>query len=181
MPAPTDLTPGTWTIDSAHSSVAFSVKHLMISKVRGSFSGFSGTVTVPEDRLATSIEVTIDPATVNTADANRDAHLKTGDFFDTEKFPSWTFVSKGIRVDGNDYVLSGDLTMRGVTKPVDLEVEFEGVSKDPWGNTKAGFSAQGEVNRKDFGMEYNAALEAGGVLIGEKVKLSFDIELAKAA
>lgn len=181
MPAPTDLTPGIWTIDAAHSSVAFSVKHLMISKVRGSFSGFSGTVTVPEDRLATAVEVTIDPATVNTADANRDAHLKNGDFFDTEQFPSWKFVSKGIRVDGDDYVLTGDLTMRGVTKPVDLEVEFEGVSKDPWGNIKAGFSAQGEVNRKDFGMEYNAALETGGVLIGEKVKLSFDIELGKAA
>lgn len=181
MPTPSDLTPGTWTIDAAHSSVAFSVKHLMISKVRGSFSGFSGTVTVPEDRLATTVEVTIDPATVNTADANRDAHLKNGDFFDAEQFPSWKFVSKGIRVDGNDYVLTGDLTMRGVTKPVDLEVEFEGVSKDPWGNIKAGFSAQGEVNRKDFGMEYNAALETGGVLIGEKVKLSFDIELAKAA
>lgn len=181
MTTPSDLTPGTWTIDAAHSSVAFSVKHLMISKVRGSFSGFSGTVTVPEDRLATTVEVTIDPATVNTADANRDAHLKNGDFFDAEQFPSWKFVSKGIRVDGNDYVLTGDLTMRGVTKPVDLEVEFEGVSKDPWGNIKAGFSAQGEVNRKDFGMEYNAALETGGVLIGEKVKLSFDIELAKAA
>ena len=181
MPAPSDLTPGTWTIDAAHSSVAFSVKHLMISKVRGSFSGFSGTVTVPEDRLATTVEVTIDPATVNTADANRDAHLKNGDFFDAEQFPSWKFVSKSIRVDGNDYILAGDLTMRGVTKPVDLEVEFEGVSKDPWGNIKAGFSAQGEVNRKDFGMEYNAALETGGVLIGEKVKLSFDIELAKAA
>ena len=181
MPTPSDLTPGTWTIDAAHSSVAFSVKHLMISKVRGSFSGFSGTVTVPEDRLATTVEVTIDPATVNTADANRDAHLKNGDFFDAEQFPSWKFVSKSIRVDGNDYVLTGDLTMRGVTKPVDLEVEFEGVSKDPWGNIKAGFSAQGEVNRKDFGMEYNAALETGGVLIGEKVKLSFDIELAKSA
>ena len=181
MPTPSDLTPGTWTIDAAHSSVAFSVKHLMISKVRGSFSGFSGTVTVPEDRLATTVEVTIDPATVNTADANRDAHLRNGDFFDAEQFPSWKFVSKSIRVDGNDYVLTGDLTMRGVTKPVDLEVEFEGVSKDPWGNIKAGFSAQGEVNRKDFGMEYNAALETGGVLIGEKVKLSFDIELAKAA
>ena len=181
MSAPTDLTPGTWTIDASHSSVAFSVKHLMISKVRGSFSGFSGTVTVPEDRLATTVEVTIDPTTVNTADANRDAHLKNSDFFDTENFPSWTFVSKGIRVDGGDYVMSGDLTMRGVTKPVDLQVEFEGVSKDPWGNTKAGFSAQGEVNRKDFGMEYNAALETGGVLIGEKVKLSFDIELARAA
>ena len=181
MPTPSDLTPGTWTIDAAHSSVAFSVKHLMISKVRGSFSGFSGTVTVPEDRLATTVEVTIDPATVNTADANRDAHLKNGDFFDAEQFPSWKFVSKSIRVDGNDYVLTGDLTMRGVTKPVDLVVEFEGVSKDPWGNIKAGFSAQGEVNRKDFGMEYNAALETGGVLIGEKVKLSFDIELAKSA
>jgi polyisoprenoid-binding protein YceI len=181
MSAPTDLAAGTWTIDPMHSSVGFTVKHLMISKVRGSFQTFAGTVVVPEDRLASTVDVTIDPASVATGDASRDGHLRTGDFFDAETFPQWTFRSTGIRADGGDYKLAGELTMRGVTKPVELSVEFEGVSKDPYGNTKAGFTAEAEVNRKDWGMEYNAALETGGVLIGEKVKLTLDIQLAKSA
>jgi polyisoprenoid-binding protein YceI len=181
MSSPSDLTPGTWAIDPMHSSVGFTVKHLMISKVRGAFHTFSGTVVVPEDRLASTVDVTIDPASVSTGDANRDGHLATGDFFDAESFPSWTFRSTGLRADGGDYKLAGELTMRGVTKPVELEVEFEGVSKDPYGNTKAGFTAEAEVNRKDWGMEYNAALETGGVLIGEKVKITLDIQLAKTA
>jgi polyisoprenoid-binding protein YceI len=181
MSAPTDLTPGTWTIDPMHSSVGFTVKHLMISKVRGSFQTFTGTVVVPENRLDTAVDVSIDPASVATGDANRDGHLRTGDFFDAETFPTWTFRSTGIRADGDDYKLAGELTMRGVTNSVELAVEFEGVTKDPYGNTKAGFSAEGEVNRKDWGMEYNAALETGGVLIGEKVKLTLDIQLAKSA
>lgn len=181
MPAPTDLATGTWTVDATHSSVSFTVKHLMISKVRGSFTKFSGTVVVPDDRFASTVSVVIDPASVNTGDDNRDGHLKTGDFFDAGSFPEWKFTSTAIRANGSDYVLVGDLTLRGVTKPVELAVEFEGVNKDPYGNTKAGFNAEGEVNRKDFGMEYNAALETGGVLIGEKVKLSLDIQLAKTA
>jgi polyisoprenoid-binding protein YceI len=181
MSAPTDLAPGTWTIDPMHSSVGFTVKHLMISKVRGSFQTFSGTVVVPDDRLASTVDVTIDPASIATGDANRDGHLRNGDFFDAESFPTWAFVSTGIRADGGDYKLAGHLTMRGVTKPVELSVEFEGVSKDPYGNTKAGFTAEAEVNRKDWGMEYNAALETGGVLIGEKVKITLDIQLAKSS
>lgn len=181
MSSPADLTPGTWTVDPAHSSVGFTVKHLMISKVRGSFSTFSGTVTVPEDRFASVVDVTIDPTSIATGDDARDGHLKTGDFFDTEKFPTWSFRSTSVKAAGDEYLLVGDLTMRGVTKAVELKVEFEGVSKDPWGNTKAGFTAEGEVNRKDFGMEYNAALETGGVLIGEKVKLQLEVQLAKSA
>ena len=181
MPAPTDLAPGTWAIDPAHSSVGFSVKHLMISKVRGSFASFSGTVVVPEDRFASTVSVTIDPTSVSTGDSNRDAHLKNGDFFDAESFPEWKFTSTAIKAVGSDYVLVGDLSLRGVTKPIELAVEFEGVNKDLYGNTKAGFTAEGEVNRKEFGMEYNAALETGGVVIGDKVKLSLDIQLAKTA
>ena len=181
MATPNDLTPGTWAVDATHSSVSFTVKHLMISKVRGSFSTFSGTVVVPDDRLASTVDVTIDPTSVSTGDATRDGHLKTGDFFDAEQFPTWNFKSTAIRASGSDYVLVGDLTLRGVTKPVELAVDFEGVNKDPYGNTKAGFTAEAELNRKDFGMEYNAALETGGVLIGEKVKLSLDIQLAKTA
>jgi polyisoprenoid-binding protein YceI len=181
MSTPNDLTPGTWNVDAMHSTVGFSVKHLMISKVRGSFAGFAGTVTVPEDRLASVVNVTIDPATVSTGDANRDAHLQNNDFFDIATHPTWSFVSKEIRADGGDYTLVGDLTIRGTTRPVEFAVEFEGISKDPWGNTKAGFSAEAEINRKDFGVEYNAALETGGVLIGDKVKLTLDVQLAKAA
>ncbi len=181
MSAPTELAPGTWTIDPTHSSVGFTVKHLMISKVRGSFANFSGTVIVPEDRFASTVAVTIEPASVSTGDANRDGHLRTGDFFDAENNPTWTFTSTGIRADGDDYKLAGELTMRGVTKPVELNVDFEGVSKDLYGNTKAGFTAEAEVSRKEWGMEYNAALETGGVVISDKVKLTLDIQLAKSA
>jgi polyisoprenoid-binding protein YceI len=181
MTSPTDLAVGTWNIDSSHSSVTFSVKHLMISKVRGSFTTFSGTVSVPEDRMATVVDVVIDPTSVNTGDAARDGHLKNSDFFDAENHPTWEFKSTAIKANGSNYVLVGNLTLLGVTKPVELDVEFEGIGTDPWGNTKAGFSAEAEVNRKDWGMEYNAALETGGVLVGEKVKLQFDIQLVKAA
>ncbi len=181
MSNPNDLATGTWAVDATHSSISFTVKHLMISKVRGSFTNFSGTVVVPDDRLAATVNVTIDPTSVSTGDANRDGHLKTGDFFDAEQFPEWNFKSTAIKASGSDYVLVGDLTLRGVTKPVELAVEFEGINKDLYGNTKAGFTAEAELNRKDFGMEYNAALETGGVLIGEKVKLSLDIQLAKMA
>jgi polyisoprenoid-binding protein YceI len=181
MASPLDLAPGVWNVDPAHSSLSFVVKHLMISKVRGSFEVFSGSVTVPEDRLAATVNVTIDPKSVSTGDASRDGHLATNDFFAVEEFPTWTFVSTSISPKGSDHVLVGNLTMRGVTHPVELTVEFEGVGTDPWGNTKAGFTAEGEINRKDWGIEYNAALETGGVLIGEKVKLQLDVQLAKAA
>jgi polyisoprenoid-binding protein YceI len=179
MASMTDLAPGVWNVDPAHSNLSFTVKHLMISKVRGSFSVFSGTVTVPDDRLASTVEVSIDPSSINTGDEGRDGHLQTNDFFAVEEFPTWSFVSTGITAKGSDYVLTGDLSMRGVTKPVELSVEFEGVGTDPWGSTKAGFTAEGEINRKDWGIEYNAALETGGVLIGEKVKLQLDVQLAK--
>jgi polyisoprenoid-binding protein YceI len=181
MASPADLATGVWNVDPAHSSLSFVVKHLMISKVRGSFNVFSGTVTVPEDRLASVVEVTVDPMSVNTGDAGRDGHLKTNDFFAAEEFPTWSFSSSSIEAKGSDYVLRGNLTLRGVTKPVELKVEFEGVSTDPWGATKAGFTAEGEINRKEWGIEYNAALETGGVLIGENVKLQLDVQLAKAA
>jgi polyisoprenoid-binding protein YceI len=178
MPTPQDLPVGTWTVDAAHTSVSFTVKHLMISKVRGAFAGVSGQVVVPEDRFSSTVEVTIDPATVDTRDPNRDNHLRAGDFFDIANHPTWTFRSSQVRPDGDDeFVLVGDLTIRGVTRPVELEVEFSGVSKDPWGNLKAGFEAEAEINRKDWGLEYNAVLETGGVVIGEKVKLHLDVQL----
>lgn len=170
---------GTWNIDASHSSVSFIVRHLMISKVRGSFTKVSGTVTVPENPLATVIDVSIEPSSISTADEARDTHLRSADFLDAERFGLITFRSSSVTVSHGGYRLTGDLTMRGITRSVALDVQFEGLSTDPWGTTKAGFSASGELNRKDWGIEYNAALEAGGVLIGERVKLELDIQLAQ--
>jgi polyisoprenoid-binding protein YceI len=181
MASISDLTPGTWTVDAAHSRIGFTARHLMIAKTRGHFSSFSGTITVPEDRLQSSVEATVDATSVTTDDQARDGHLKSADFFDAENHPTWTLRSTGIKADGGDYLLSADLTVRGVTHPVELELEFEGVTKDPWGNTKAGFTATTEISRKDFGIEFNVALETGGVLVGDKVKIELEIEAAKAA
>ncbi len=152
----------------------------MVSKVRGRFATFTGTLTIADDPLASKVEATVDIASITTGDDGRDGHLKSADFFDAENFPTMTFVSTGIDKDGSDYVLHTDLTIKGVTKPVDFELEFDGVSGDPWGSTRAGFSAETEVNRKDWGLEWNVALETGGVLVGEKVKIQLDIEAVKA-
>ena len=177
----TPITPGTWTVDPSHSSVSFVARHLMVSKVRGSFGSFSGTITIAEDLLESSVEATLDVASISTGDDGRDEHLRSGDFFDLEQFPTWTLTSTGLRADGDDYVMTADLTIKGVTRPVEFEVEFEGMATDPWGNTKAGFEATAEINRKDFGLEWNVALDAGGVLVGEKVKIELDIQAVKAA
>lgn len=174
------LTPGTWAVDPSHSSVTFVVRHLMISKVRGSFRTFSGSITIGDDPLASSVEATVDMASVDTGDENRDGHLRTGDFFDAEHFPTMTLRSTGIRANGSKFTLDTDLTIKGVTKRVPFTLEFEGSSKDPWGNTKAAFSASAEINRKDWGLEYNAVLETGGVLIGEQVQITLDIQAVKS-
>lgn len=170
------LTDGTWTIDPSHSEVGFQVRHLMVSKVRGSFASFSGNIVVDGDSASVSVE--IDPASINTRDENRDNHVRSGDFFDVENHPKWTFVSNSVKIAGNDITVSGDLTMRGVTKPVVLAGEFLGVNTDPWGNNKAAFEASATVNRKDFGIEWNAPLETGGVLVGEEVKISLEVQAA---
>jgi polyisoprenoid-binding protein YceI len=175
-----NLTPGTWTIDAAHSRVGFVARHLMITKVRGNFGAFEGAITIADNLADSNVSATVQMSSINTGDEGRDGHLKTGDFFDVEQFPTMTFVSKGLSVDGDEGKLSGDLTLHGVTKPVTFDVEFEGVSSDPWGNTKAGFSAVTEINRKDFGVEWNAVLETGGVAVGEKVKIELDIQAVKA-
>ena len=174
------LIPGTWTVDASHSNIGFSVRHLMVAKVRGRFADFAGTITVADDRLASKVEATVQAASIDTRDEGRDGHLRSADFFDVAQFPTWTLVSTGIEADGDDFVLHTQLTIKGVTKPVDFELEFDGVVTDPWGNTKAGFSAEAEVNRKDWGLEWNVALETGGVLVGEKVKIQLEIEALKA-
>ena len=176
-----ELTPGTWNVDAAHSSVGFVARHLMVTKVRGRFASFNGAVTVSEDPLQSKVEATVNMASVTTGDAGRDGHLQNADFFEAEKYPTMKFVSTDIVANGSDYVLKGDLTIKAVTKPVAFELEFDGVAVDPWNNTKAGFSAETEINRKDFGLDFNVALEAGGVLVGEKVKVQLDVQLVKAA
>jgi polyisoprenoid-binding protein YceI len=173
---PAGLTTGTWAIDAAHSHVEFTARHLMVSKVRGRFGTFAGQIVVADDPAASSVAVTIDPASVDTNEPKRDEHLRTNDFFAIADHPQWSFTSTAIRADGDDWVVTGDLTMRGVTRSVDLEVEFNGVAKDPWGGTRAGFSAQVELSRKDWGIDFNAALETGGVVVGDKIKINLEIE-----
>ncbi len=174
------LTPGTWNVDPTHSSLTFVVRHLMVSKVRGRFGAFSGTATITDEKLLSHVTATAEVASIDTSDAGRDEHLKSADFFDVATYPTIGFKSTKITRSGSDYTLTADLTIKGVTKSVDFALEFDGVGQDPWGNTKAGFSAEAEINRKDWGLEWNVALETGGVLVGEKVKLALDIQLVKA-
>jgi len=174
------LTPGTWNVDPSHSGLNFSVKHLMVSKVRGRFRDFSGTITIAADPLQSSVVASAKVDSIDTGDENRDGHLKTGDFFDAAAHPTIDFRSTKIEAAGSDYRLLADLTIKGVTRSVAFDLEFDGVNTDPWGNTKVGFTATAEINRKDWGLEYNAVLETGGVLIGEKVKLELDIQAVKA-
>lgn len=174
-----ELPTGTWTIDQAHSEVSFVVRHLMVSKVRGGFGSFRGTITVAPDPLASAVEATIEVASVHTGDENRDNHLRSADFFDVETHPEMTFRSTAVRVDGGDHVVVGDLTLHGVTRTVELALEFNGTSGDPWGGTRAGFSAGTELSRKDFGLEWNAPIETGGVVVGDKVKINLEIQAVK--
>lgn len=170
----------TGVIDPTHSKVQFKVKHLMISNVLGSFKEFEGKATMIENDYASAVvSFSINVASVDTEVADRDAHLKSADFFDVENYPKIEFEGKGLTPkDEDNFALAGNLTIKGVSKPITLNVEFGGLMKDPWGNTKAGFSVTGEINRKDWGMTWNAALEAGGVLVGDKIKLNCDVEFA---
>jgi polyisoprenoid-binding protein YceI len=172
----------TWQIDPAHSVIGFEVKHLMISKVRGRFGAVTGTLVLDEDDVTKStVTAEIDVTSVDTREAQRDAHLKSGDFFEVEKFPKMTFRSTRVEKDGSGEVkLAGDLTIRDVTREVVLTVEDEGREKDPWGGDRAGFSATGKIDRRDFGLTWNQALETGGVLVSNEIKLVLDVQAVKA-
>ena len=180
MPNLDDLTPGTWNIDPSHSIVSFVARHLVITKVRGTFGDVSGTVVIADDKLASTVQATVGMASITTGDEGRDGHLKSADFFDVETYPNMTFVSTGIRGDGAEYVLTGDLTIKGVSKSIELDLEFEGVSPDPWGGTRVGFSAIGEINRRDFGLNFDVKVDTGGALVGEKIKLEIEAQAVKA-
>jgi polyisoprenoid-binding protein YceI len=172
----------TLNIDPSHSEVMFQVKHMMFAKVKGSFDTFSGVINFdPNNPQNSSVSVEIDPSSINTRDANRDGHLKSADFFGVEQNPTITFTSTRIVANGDDYKVYGDLTMNGVTKEVVLEAEFNGAGQSPMGSTVYAFSAEGKLNRKDFGMTWNAGIEAGGVLVSDEVKLEIEIEANPAA
>jgi polyisoprenoid-binding protein YceI len=168
-----------WHIDDVHTHISFSVRHMMVTTVRGQFKKYRGTAALdPDDFTKSVFEGEIDVASIDTGNAQRDDHLRTSDFFDAPNHPTITFKSQRIESKGDgEYVVHGDLTIRGVTKPVALDVEFLGTSKNPWGKTVAGVSVRASIDRKDFGVSYNAVLEAGGVAVGEKVKIEIDAEL----
>lgn len=170
-----------WNLDKSHSEINFKVKHMMITNVTGSFTDFDVNAQAETDDFSgAEISFTARTASVNTANEQRDGHLKSADFFDAEKFPELRFKSTSFsKKSGDLYTLSGDLTIKDVTRPVVLNVEFGGINTDPWGNVKAGFSLAGVINRKDFGLGWNATLETGGVLVGEEVKLLAEIQLVK--
>ncbi len=176
----TGLTQGVWNLDATHSEVGFTVRHAGISKVRGKFTDITATATVGQTAADSSVTATIQAASFDSGDANRDGHVRGADFFDVEQFPELTFVSTSIADSGDDYELSGDLTIRGITKPVTFETEFNGVAVDPFGATRAGFSGKASISRKDFGLTWNAALEAGGVLVGDKVTITLEVAFVRA-
>jgi len=173
---------GTYELDAAHKRVGFVVRHLMVSKVRGNFGDATATIIVTDDPMQTQVSATIQTASVNTGQTDRDNHLRSGDFFDAEKYPTMEFRSTGIKShDGNEFVLDGELTIKDVTRPVELKVEFEGVGRSPYGHDVFGFSATTEIDREDWGLTWNVALEQGGVMVAKKVKIEIEGEAIRQA
>jgi polyisoprenoid-binding protein YceI len=167
---------GTWDIDQVHSDVSFSVRHMMVSKVKGRIAQFGGTIVTGETFETSTVNATLDASSIDTNNEQRDGHIKSADFFETEKFPEWTFASSAIKADGVEFELSGDLTIKGVTKPVTLNLEIGGFGPDPYGGTRAGFTATTSINRSDFGVDIAIPMDGGGVVVGEKVQLTLEIE-----
>lgn len=172
-----------WIVDPTHSAIEFSVKHMMIAKVKGSFNKFEASILAnPSDLTTAEIDFAVDVASIDTRNADRDNHLRSADFFDVEKNPTLTFKStKIVKTDEDEYDVTGNVTLNGITQEETFNITFEGQGKDPWGNEKAGFSGKGKVKRSDYGLTYNAALETGGVLIGDQITLTIEIEAAKEA
>jgi polyisoprenoid-binding protein YceI len=177
------MTTNSWNLDTVHSGINFTVRHMVVSKVRGRFAKFNGTVALDEsDVTRSSVEATIDVSSIDTGTAQRDDHLRSADFFDVERFPEIRFLSTRIeKVSGERYRLTGELTIHGVTRSVALETEYGGRGKDPWGNERVGFTAKGAIDRKDFGLVWNQALETGGVLVSDRVELELEVQAVRAA
>lgn len=172
---------GTWVLDPSHSEVTFTVRHMMISKVRGTFGMKSATLVAPENPLEATVEASVDVTSVDTKDEGRDQHLRSAEFFDTETYPTMDFRSTGARVENGDFLVDGELTIRGVSKPATFSIDFGGFGTDPWGNYKAGATAKTVINREEYGLTWNAALETGGVLVGKDVTIELDLQFALQA
>jgi len=177
------MTTSNWNLDTVHSGINFTVRHMVVSKVRGRFAKFSGSVALDENDLTRSVvEATIDASSIDTGTAQRDDHLRSADFFDAERFPEIRFRSTRIeQLDGDRYRLTGELTIRDVTRSIALEAEYGGRGKDPWGNERVGFTAKGALDRKDFGLKWNQALETGGVLVSDRVEIELEVQAVRAA
>ena len=171
---------GTWSIDPVHSDVSFTVRHMMVSKVRGKFHGLSGSIILAEDPAASEVTAEIDMASIDTGNEQRDEHIRSADFFEVTKYPKMTFRSTSLRSDGNDFVVTGDLSLHGVTRSVELELEVNGFTKDPYGGTRAGFSATTQINRRDFGITIDMPMDGGGVVVGDKIQVQLEVEAVLA-
>ena len=167
---------GTWSIDPVHSDVGFTARHMMVSKVRGRFRTFSGQLVTGDNPLDSSVTAEIDLSSIDTGSEQRDAHIRSADFFEVETYPTMTYRSTGVRRHGSDYVLDGELTLKGVTKEVPLALELNGFGPDPYGGTRAGFTATGEINRRDFGVNFSAVMETGGAVVSDKITIHLEIE-----
>jgi polyisoprenoid-binding protein YceI len=169
-------TAGTWDIDPVHSDVSFSVRHMMVSKVRGRFGSFSGQIATGEDITGSSVTATIDATSIDTNNEQRDNHIRSADFFDVANHPTWTFVSSALRSDDDELFLDGELTIKGATRPVTMKLEVEGFGPDAFGGTRAGFSASTTINRNDFGVDISMPLDGGGMVVGDKITINLEIE-----
>jgi polyisoprenoid-binding protein YceI len=168
---------GSWTLDPVHSEVGFSIRHLMVSKVRGRFTGFDGEFVTADDPLDSSLTATVDLASIDTGNADRDAHVRSADFLDVERYPTLTYRSTGLREDADGFVVEGELSLHGVTRSVPLHLEVNGFQPNsPFGDTRAGFTATAEIDRRDFGVEFNAPLDGGGVMLGNAIQITLEIE-----
>ncbi len=170
----------TWNIDPVHSEVGFAARHMMVSKVRGRFTNFSGQLVTAEDPTASSVTAEIDLKSISTGNQQRDDHIRSADFFEVETYPTMTYRSTGIRVEDGEYILDGELTLKGITKSVPLHLELNGFGPDPYGGVRAGFTATGELDRRDFNVSFNAPLSNGGVVVSDKIALNLEIEAVKA-
>lgn len=171
---------GTWSIDPVHTDVSFTVRHMMVSKVRGKFHGVSGTIVLAENPLESSVTADVDLATIDTGNPQRDEHIRSADFFEVSRYPTMSYRSTAVRADGDDFVVEGDLTLHGVTRQVELKVQLNGFVQDPYGGTRSGFTATTQINRRDFGISIDMPMDGGGAVVGDKIQILLEVEAVLA-